>query len=145
MAEKGSHLSHCKKGHLHIPENRTKAGGCRLCQNARSKKHRMGSETIHQYWRDRQLLKRYNLTRQQVIDQFDKQDGQCAGCKKVFGKEHSNIPCVDHCHDTNLFRGLLCHSCNRGIGLLKHNITTLQNLILYLQAFQERLKSVSRG
>lgn len=26
---------------------------------------------------------------------------------------------IDHCHDTNKFRGVLCRTCNVGLGLLK--------------------------
>ena len=29
--------------------------------------------------------------------------------------------CIDHCHNKGKVRGLLCHSCNLGIGLLKEN------------------------
>lgn len=40
---------------------------------------------------------------------------------------------VDHCHKTNRVRGLLCHTCNVGIGLLKDNIVFLKSAIQYLK------------
>ena len=39
---------------------------------------------------------------------------------------------VDHCHKTDLIRGLLCHDCNTGIGKFKDNIELLQSAIDYL-------------
>lgn len=76
---------------------------------------------------------KYGVTQAAWHAMFEKQGGRCAGCSLLFGKERSNIPCVDHDHATGIFRGLLCHSCNRAIGLLKESVTTLQTLLLYLQ------------
>ena len=39
---------------------------------------------------------------------------------------------VDHDHDTDQFRGHLCHSCNRAIGMLQDNTAHLSRAILYL-------------
>lgn len=75
---------------------------------------------------------KYGVTREQWQEQFDKQGGRCAGCLKEFGDERHNIPCVDHDHETNRFRGLLCHSCNRSLGLLKDRVETLIRLTGYL-------------
>lgn len=128
--------THCLKGHPRTPENVSKTGNCRLCNNARSQKHRDSSGTIHQYWRDRQLLKKYNLPRERWQEQFDKQEGKCLGCGLIFDwSKRETKPCVDHCHKTKVFRGLLCHSCNRGIGLLKESIPTLLRLVEYLSSF----------
>jgi hypothetical protein len=41
--------------------------------------------------------------------------------------------CIDHCHETNLVRGLLCHDCNKGLGNFKDNIIFLQIAIEYLK------------
>lgn len=40
---------------------------------------------------------------------------------------------VDHCHETGKLRGLLCKSCNQGLGLFKDNIASLERAILYLR------------
>lgn len=60
-----------------------------------------------------------------------KQENACKICKVKF----TNIgdACVDHNHDTKDVRGLLCQSCNRGIGLLKDNIQVLYSAIRYLK------------
>jgi DNA-directed RNA polymerase subunit RPC12/RpoP len=39
---------------------------------------------------------------------------------------------VDHDHTTNTFRGHLCHSCNRAIGMFQDSIENLKRAIDYL-------------
>ncbi len=50
------------------------------------------------------------------------------------GKLKPQRCCVDHCHKTGKIRGLLCASCNGGLGLFKDNPQALANAILYLKA-----------
>jgi len=40
---------------------------------------------------------------------------------------------IDHCHDTDTFRGWLCHNCNRGVGLMNDDVEMLQKAIDYLK------------
>ena len=40
---------------------------------------------------------------------------------------------VDHCHDTDAFRGWLCHKCNRAIGNFDDDIKKLERAIEYLE------------
>ena len=39
---------------------------------------------------------------------------------------------IDHCHNTNNLRGLLCHNCNLIIGHAKDDTSILNNAIKYL-------------
>jgi len=39
---------------------------------------------------------------------------------------------VDHDHDTDEVRGVLCHSCNVVLGLVKEDVEVLRKAILYL-------------
>lgn len=43
---------------------------------------------------------------------------------------------VDHNHDTNTFRGHLCHNCNRAIGNFNDDVERLQRAIDYLNAVE---------
>jgi hypothetical protein len=44
---------------------------------------------------------------------------------------------IDHCHTTNVIRGLLCFSCNTGLGYFKDNIENITKTIKYLKRWQE--------
>ena len=49
------------------------------------------------------------------------------------GGEDQGDFAVDHCHKNGKVRGLLCRSCNLGIGQLRDDIEVLSNAITYLQ------------
>ncbi len=74
----------------------------------------------------------YGLAPGQYAAMLDAQGGCCAICGTTDPSPRKNF-CVDHCHDTNRIRGLLCTNCNTGIGSLKHDIKTMLRAIQYLQ------------
>lgn len=41
--------------------------------------------------------------------------------------------CIDHCHNTQIVRGILCTKCNTGLGMFDDNIEKLQAAIKYLK------------
>jgi hypothetical protein len=71
--------------------------------------------------------KKLGITFEQVKDQTKIQGGKCAICK-VIGKL-----CVDHCHETGKFRGMLCRSCNAALGLLKEDFFNTIRAANYLK------------
>ena len=75
-------------------------------------------------------LRRYGITVEQYQDILQKQDGICAICKNPPNK---NALAVDHCHITGKIRGLLCPSCNSGIGKLRDSPEMLRKAIEYLE------------
>lgn len=84
--------------------------------------------------RNSKLKARFGITLQQYNQLLENQNFKCLICtatESVLG--HSLA--VDHCHTTGKIRGLLCKSCNIGIGNLKDNIQNLQNAIKYLKNF----------
>jgi predicted nucleic acid-binding Zn ribbon protein len=44
----------------------------------------------------------------------------------------NKAPHIDHDHTTGKVRGILCASCNKGIGMLKEDTSVLQKAIRYL-------------
>lgn len=47
---------------------------------------------------------------------------------------------VDHDHSTGKYRGVLCHFCNVGLGMMGDSIDRLKNMIEYLKRNQEKEK-----
>lgn len=59
-------------------------------------------------------------------------DPKCSIC----GEKQEDLPrmlCVDHCHESGKFRGLLCDNCNTAIGLMKDDVDSLKKAIEYLE------------
>jgi hypothetical protein len=85
---------------------------------------------------DRYYRKSYNIGFDEIQSMLIKQDYLCAICReegfKMNDKVYNNLN-VDHCHSTGQVRGLLCHNCNRALGLLKDNIERLKSAITYLE------------
>lgn len=79
------------------------------------------------------LRRRYGLTPEQKEELFVSQDKQCAIC----GNPSPTRWAIDHCHKTGRVRGILCQSCNTGVGLFADNTERLKAAIKYLKA-QER-------
>lgn len=109
--------------------------GCDLL--ARSKWQENNRERSKESQRRRNLKHRYGIDYSEYEDLLKKQKHKCAICN--IGENDSSYSkytrpsfCVDHCHATKKVRGLLCNNCNRGIGLLKENVNTLQEAIRYL-------------
>lgn len=81
------------------------------------------------------LERNYNLTYDEYLEIHKKQQGLCYICKTkgfVMAKHHKLKLVVDHDHKTGKVRGLLCHNCNRALGLLHDDIEALKRAIEYL-------------
>lgn len=87
--------------------------------------------------KERALLRRMGIKKEHKEELLLKQNNKCAICSKrielVFSTKEDDCIFVDHCHETNAIRGLLCRSCNSGIGKLKDDIALLEKCIDYLE------------
>lgn len=70
----------------------------------------------------------YGLTVAEVIDLLKNQDNECAICKTDITFTFH----VDHCHDSLRVRGLLCPSCNIGVGHFRNSPDFLRAAAKYL-------------
>jgi hypothetical protein len=86
----------------------------------------------------RMLKHRYSIDYNSYIQMYDEQDGKCkiCGIEKELGG--SNGLLVDHCHNTNKVRGLLCNNCNSGLGKFKDNKELLLRAIEYISIVSDK-------
>lgn len=101
------------------------------CTTCKQTKERANRDPI--YSRRANLKRFYNMTLEDYEVMFKNQGGVCAICGEVETSPRVSNLTVDHCHDTNKVRGLLCNNCNRGIGLLKDSAETLRKATQYLE------------
>lgn len=91
----------------------------------------------YQEQKDYKKCRKYGLTLDEYYSLIEKQKSFCAICEN---------PCnslnIDHCHDTGFVRGLLCWSCNVGLGHFKNNIKSLNKAIKYLETFKTSRRRV---
>ena len=81
----------------------------------------------------RNNLKRwYGLTETQYDTLLQKQGGVCAICREPNHNGEKRLS-VDHSHETQHVRGLLCHRCNFAIGLLRDSGTLCRRAALYVE------------
>lgn len=81
-------------------------------------------------------LRKHKLTPEQYRKMVNSQNNVCSICGKAetlrrYGSVQNLV--VDHCHKTNMNRGLLCHKCNIGLGVFDDNIDVMASAISYLK------------
>jgi hypothetical protein len=62
---------------------------------------------------------------------LDRSGNRCEICGRQFDGSQI-VPQVDHCHETEFVRGVLCRSCNYLLGVAHDNVTVLRKAVLYL-------------
>ena len=118
-----SEFSACKKDWMGILTY------CKQCAKSSSEKYR--EQRVE--W-DRR--KNYGISAENYRILHDAQNGLCAICHKPETKTRNGVKfdlCVDHDHVTGQIRGLLCSTCNIGLGHFKDNLELLSRAINYLQ------------
>lgn len=87
---------------------------------------------------DRNIKRKYNLTREEYNTKLKNQNFACSIC----GEKEVSIDArtgtikglaVDHCHTTNKIRDLLCWRCNSVIGKVNESVELLKKMIVYLE------------
>jgi hypothetical protein len=110
--------------------------------NTQNKKwYQDNKETVLAKDWSRSILKRFGMTPEQYYEMEKKQGYRCAICKTdkpdnriTYFNEQSKWH-IDHCHETNKVRGLLCFNCNSSLGGFKDDPKLLEQAISYLVPF----------
>lgn len=115
---------------------------CKPCALARNKKWREANrERRREYQKDRQL-EQYGIGLYDYNVLLEAQGGVCAICK---GHPKDRALDVDHCHQRNEVRGLLCSGCNRILGLASDDVERLRAIIEYVLKWRETHDSPLSG
>ena len=77
------------------------------------------------------IKKKYGITDTEYHQLNESQNYVCAICKGT--DDRGARLAIDHCHNTNKIRGLLCRKCNVALGYLNDDITLLESAITYLK------------
>jgi len=108
---------------------------CKSCTGEYNKRwksnHKDGS-------RNHKLMYHYGITLIQYNDMFTKQEGKCSICQRHQSEFKKTLE-VDHCHQTNKIRSLLCQNCNKALGLLYDDLGTIQRMANYLIGYKNVL------
>ena len=80
------------------------------------------------------IKRTYGITYDDYTKMLDQQSNACSICKSKISSTRTSRLFVDHCHTTGKVRGLLCSSCNHGLGLFKDSPTLLKRAIGYLES-----------
>jgi hypothetical protein len=75
----------------------------------------------------------YGLTFEQKQQMSEVQGHKCANINCSYMFKSISEACVDHNHTTSKVRALLCHPCNKALGLLKENFERTIGLAKYIQ------------
>jgi len=84
----------------------------------------------------RHYKKSYGLTYEEVKKLRAEQDHRCAICGEEGFLMNSRVKSslnVDHDHKTGKVRSMLCHNCNRGLGLFQDDPQRLRKAAAYLE------------
>ena len=122
------------------PQEYFKQKKCRLCGElfspAAPSQHYCSQECMDWIASENYLQRTYCMSFCKFIELYEKQSGRCEICGKHGFYLNTNAVTrlvVDHCHKTHKVRGLLCHNCNRALGLLQDDILTIKNAAEYLE------------
>lgn len=85
--------------------------------------------------RNAYLKRNYSISIEDYNEMLLLQEDRCKICYGegfTMADHHKIKLVVDHCHETGTIRGLLCHNCNRALGLLQEDSEVIKNALDYV-------------
>jgi hypothetical protein len=118
-------------------ERRKLRNDCRQCQNKQTrisakKRQEANPELFKQTVRERSLKFNYGITLYDYNKLLVLQDGRCAICGTT-QPGHYKPFYIDHDHNTDKIRGLLCRNCNLMLGHAQDDPGILKQAARYLE------------
>ena len=112
-------------------DSKVKDGHYNECKSCIKKRTAQWKRDNPEQAKNTHLKSLYGISSEEYNTLLEKQSGVCAICLTPFKSTRSTH--LDHCHTSKKIRGILCANCNRGIGMLKESLQTLENAIHYLK------------
>ncbi len=104
---------------------------CKFCRKNYRAKNKMRIKNYRKKhskaFKGYQLKAKFGITIAEYEALASKQKHKCAICD-----ERLKLV-VDHCHKTEIIRGLLCNKCNVGLGHFKDDVKIIESAIKYLE------------
>ena len=82
-------------------------------------------------YKEIQLKRKFGISLDEYKQMLTNQQERCAICR-IDQSELKRQLAVDHCHQTGKIRGLLCDTCNIGLGSFKDSVLNLSSAVQYL-------------
>lgn len=122
-----------------FPKSRLTAAGsqtyysrCKFCLTKRRRPYHKGwrkdNKAPFKEW-ERQMIRSYGIDANEYHRMLKNQNGVC----KICGKTEKRRLSVDHNHQTQQVRGLLCRICNSVLGFVNEEIIVFSKMIEYLE------------
>lgn len=117
---------------------------CAECDRARCRQRRKDNpeatrardRAYHVANRERHLdnmrRRNYGITGDAFRAMLAAQGNRCAICQRAFSSAQRRGPHVDHCHESNVVRSLLCTFCNVGLGAFGEDTERMRAAIDYI-------------
>lgn len=106
---------------------------CKPCERSRYEA-KAGTPEFVRRTRETRLKGVYGITHAEYDGMLERQGGGCAICRQPPPEE--SYLTVDHCHNSGRVRGLLCSTCNLGLGAFKDSRALLSSAETYLSTFE---------
>jgi hypothetical protein len=98
-----------------------------------SRYHLTKNEETKEQRGEYKLMAQYSMTWEVYDEMYKEQNGCCKICSTKYPSRGRDRLVVDHDHETNLVRALLCNKCNLALGLLQDNVKNVLNAYNYLK------------
>lgn len=124
---------------IHLRERRLNDPEFRDRERARSRKwyeNKYKVDPEYKAYKNKyRSVSRYGISVAEYTDMLIKQEYKCIICSTKHEESKGKQLVIDHNHATHIgdIRGLLCNTCNLGLGMFKDNPDFLKNAAKYLE------------
>lgn len=110
---------------------------CKECFNKQNLqnyyKNHKGNSLTYDRMKEHRVKAYFGISLQEYNSLADKAT-HCKICQTSFSSSFDKQ--LDHCHESKMIRGFLCHKCNKALGLFKDDPLILEQALKYLQGYK---------